>query len=437
MEYHRLTADDLATLASGLGAAAVVRELRASQFSRHLLLLKYVSQQWRAGRDSLDASIEVLAEAQRAAPQVYAEILSDPLIGAWLLAMTRGLRRSGPDACPPSGEVLHLGNVAAAAAVRLGLDGGLAGYVRGGRLTIPTVGEATLDGYPDGPITISVTGGRATVLGSGVPAVVLGEGGGWRELRRLSAAHDTYRCTVTVEDGNPYRDGYHAPPVDRLSADEAADWQALFAGAWELICRHLPERAAEMSIGLRAVVPLVDDGSGAARSGTARDSIWALGLTRPRSVADFVITVVHEFQHSKLSAVLDLESLYVPGGSRRHFAPWRVDARPTSGLIQGVFAFLGVAHAWHRLRAEPGLAETATAQFALVREQVDVGLETLAGTGELTSAGEQFTAGMRAGLDRLLAVPLPDHAVERARSAIEERRSAWRLRHPDLVTHAL
>ena len=433
MEYHRLDSDDLSTLASGLGGTSAVQRLGASQLSRHLLLLKFISGQWPADRGDLDAAVATLAEAQRRSPEVFAELVGDPLIGAWLARTTRRLRRPGSAPFPLSADLLHLGALAAAAAIRLGLDGELAGYARKGRLTLPGLGEAVLADDADGPVLISVSAGQARLRTAAGETTAPASGKGWRELRRLTASHDGLACTVRLEDGNPYRDGYHAPPSERLPDDEAARWQELFAEAWELICRLLPERAAELAVGLRAVVPLVDDGAGSARSGTARDSVGALGSSRPRSAADLAITIVHEFQHSKLSAVLDLLPLYVPDGSERHFAPWRVDARPTAGLIQGVYAFLGVADAWRALRAAPALQDSATVEFAAVREQLRVGLPALEGSAELTPEGGHFAAGMRGALESLLAEPLPQDAVRQARSLLEKRQSAWELRHPELL----
>jgi HEXXH motif-containing protein len=417
MRYHRLAPGDLAALASGLGGTPVVHELRASQLSRHLLLLKFLSEQWPIDRRRLEAAVDTLAAAQQIDPATYADLLGDPLVGAWLATTTRRLRRAESTAFPLTGDLLHLGGLAASAAVRLGLDCEVIGYARHGQLTLPATGEASVVGEVDGPLPITVSRGQTSLLGDG-----------WRGLRRLSARHGGLAVAVKVEDGNPYRDGYHAPPSERLSDEEFGRWQDMFAEAWELICRFLPERAAELAVGLRAVVPLVDDGSGAARSGTARDSVGALGLTRPRSAVDFAITIVHEFQHSKLSAVLGLVDLYQPSGAERHFAPWRVDPRPTAGLIQGVYAFLGVADAWLGLRASAELEQVATDQLAIVREQVRVGLDALAASTELTALGRHFTTGMRVGVDRLFADALPADAVRRAESSLADRRAAWQRR---------
>lgn len=414
MEYHGLGAHHLATLASGVGEVSAIRELNAARLSRHLLLLKYLADNWPAGRRSLDQAVAVLADAQRTDPAVFAELIGDPLVGAWLAQVARRLREARPE--EPRGDALQLGGLAAAAAVRLGLDAELTGYARDGRLAVPTVGDLPGVDGPDGPVPVTVRTGT------------IGGAGALREFRHLTARRDDLTCAVRVDDGDPYRAGYHEDPSERLPDAEIVRWQEVFDGAWELICRYAAPRAPELAAGLRVLVPLVDRGDGAARSGTSRDSVGALGLTPPLSPADLAVTMVHEFQHSKLTAVVDLVPLYLPGGSERHFAPWRTDPRPTGGLIQGVYAFLGVADLWRGLRAAPGLEKTATEQFAIVREQVRAGLAALERSAELTPEGASFVAGMRGSLDRMNADALPDSVLDLARSALTERRTAWQER---------
>jgi HEXXH motif-containing protein len=273
-----------------------------------------------------------------------------------------------------------------------------------------------------------VRAGRLSVAGHGW----VGPGHpGWRYVRRLDAGVGDQRFEVAVEEGNPYRDRFHAPPADPMTEAAAEGWQATFAQAWELICRFLPTRAEELVVGLRSLVPLVNDGGGAARSCTSRDAFGTLGLTPPRSPVDLVVTLVHEFQHSKLDGVMDLVTLYRPGGAERHFAPWRVDPRPTGGLFQGVSAFLSIAQAWRALRGSPELRPAAERELAETREMVAAGLAALEGSVELTPAGRRFTAGMRAAHDRLMAEPLPDALVERGRAIVARRWAAWTARSRD------
>jgi HEXXH motif-containing protein len=398
-EYHRLSPGQFAALAAGLGDLDVVDELNASRVSYHLLLLRFMVDHRPNECEAMNQAIATLGEVQQVAPQVYLDLVGDPLVGAWLTRMTRRIARDGGKDPALSGEFGQIGNLAAAAALRAGVDAQLTVRALDGRLMLPTLGRLLVD--RDGPTPFQVTAGTALVAGRSGQSTNLGDNAGWQPHRYLGSGD----CTIRIEDISRYRDGYHAPPSDRLTDDEVTTWQTLFGRAWRLLVEYLPGRAVELAAGLRVVVPLHDEGDGSARSGTARESVGALGLTPPHSPEDFVITLIHEYQHSKLSAFLDMTRLYEFGGTERHRAPWRVDRRPTSGLIQGVYAFLGVADAWRALRVAPGLAPAANEQFEKIRRQVETGYTALAGSAELTTIGTEFVAAMRPALDRLLAEP--------------------------------
>jgi HEXXH motif-containing protein len=445
IEYHRVPADRFADLASGLGGPAAVTDLAEARLSKNLLLLRYAAEAW-PGEEGQQAA-EVLIAADRREPQVTAEVLGDPLVGAWLADTARRLRGIEESEIPIQENLAQLGALAAAAAYRAGIDARIRTRTRGGVVTLPTVGTAHLGyahlGYAhlgsahlgtahlgttrldsDGDAVVTVSGGRVTVA-TAAESVEAGDDPRWQPVRLLAASAGDATAAVVLEDANPFRDLYHARPADRLAPGEAARWQILFTDAWQLLADHLPERAAELAAGLRSVVPLVTDNSGEARSGTARDAFGAVGLTRPRSGADFAVTLVHEFQHSKLSALLDLATLHTPGGDERHFAPWRTDPRPTGGLIQGVYAFFGVADAWRALRVVPGLEADAAREFAFARLQVSVGLDALEQSNELTDRGREFVGGLRRSVSRLLADSVPDADAAAAEKTLADRHRAW------------
>ncbi|WP_051797911.1 HEXXH motif domain-containing protein [Catenuloplanes japonicus] len=414
-DFHRLSDDDFDALATGLGGAGPVRQLAESQLSRTLLLLRYVCTQWPGPAADRDAAVAALAAAQRHKPEVYERLLGSPLTGAWAAGTVRRLRAGEP----VEAGLGYLGALAAAAAAETGIDAETRGYATGGALTLPGLGTARLPDGADGPVRITVTGGVVTLDGAGGPLRVPSDDAArWESRRALGAG-------VVLEDGDPYRDSYHVDPAARLGDAEAAGWAAVFAEAWELLGRVLPDRAPELAAGLRVLVPLHDDGTGAARSGTGRDSFGMVGLSRPLSAVDLVVTLVHEFQHSKMSALLTLCPLYVPGGGERHFAPWRTDPRPTGGLLQGVYAFLGVADVWSRLRGHDPEAEP---QFATFLAEVRAGWEALAGSAELTPAGRRFVAGMGEAIAVLEAEPLPAVIAQRSRDELTRKHAAWSVR---------
>ena len=425
IDYHRISADQFASLATSLGGSAAVTRLAAAQSSKRRLLLRYAMHA-RPDAD-LRSAIDVLISADQRDRRTVANLIGDPLVGTWVAWTVRRLLGRVDSGIPIDDDLAQVGALAAAAALRTGLEASIPTRAREGRVTLPGFGTAMIGS--SGPVVISVAGGLATVSGNAGTVRVTTDDPRWQPLRHLSARFGAHIGTVAVEDCSPYRDSYHAPPAARLPPDDFREWQEMFDHAWALLGRNLPARTAELAAGLRTVVPLAADTDDAARSGTTRDSFGALGLTRPQSEVEFAVTIVHEFQHSKLSGLLDLVPLIMAGGKERHFAPWRSDPRPTGGLIHGVYAFLGVADTWRALRAEPGLERQATHEFAIVRQQVDAGLTSLENSAELTVAGRAFVAGLRATSNVLMAEPVPSPVAAEAAVELAECRRAWDDRH--------
>jgi uncharacterized protein len=243
---------------------------------------------------------------------------------------------------------------------------------------------------------------------------------------------DGVALDLLLDDLDPYRDNHHVAAAPRLPESAVRRYRELFDEAWRLLVRHAPARAAELSAGLSTVVPLVDLGDGYARSATARDAVGSFGLSLPATAADLAVTLVHEFQHSKLSGLLDIVTLYDRPAPGLHYAPWRQDPRPLGGLLQGVYAFLGVADTWRALRAAPSLRDRAEQEYADVRAQVAAALPALSASPYLTPAGRRFVRPLADTLRAMTAEPLPEPVVARARVALARNRRAWLARNGPL-----
>jgi uncharacterized protein len=214
-----------------------------------------------------------------------------------------------------------------------------------------------------------------------------------------------------------------------LAPEELAAWRRQLAETWQILTGLAPARAAELVAGLHSLVPLRTPAANAAHSATAREAVGVVGLDLPRSPADFAVALVHEFQHSKLSALLDIVALYDGSDQRTFFAPWRTDPRPISGLLQGVYAFLGVADVWRALSARPDRFPSALREFAHTRAQVTDAIGTLAASGLLTAPGRRFLAGMTEAVERLHATGVPAAMSAAAERTLTSRRAAWRQEH--------
>ena len=230
---------------------------------------------------------------------------------------------------------------------------------------------------------------------------------------------------ATVEDLDPSRDLYHVPAAERLSPGEFRDWQKRFTRGWDVLVNHVRRHADEISEGLQSIVPLSKPDVRAARSATHPDAVGVVGLDRPETAVDLAITLVHEFQHSKLQALHDIHPLHRPSDAR-YFAPWRTDPRPLGGFLQGTYAFLGVADTWRALCADPEAFPHAELNFTETRTFVTDAVGRLAGAAALTAAGHDFVAGMTEAIQRLHDVPVRAATVATADRTLAGIRSVWR-----------
>lgn len=217
-------------------------------------------------------------------------------------------------------------------------------------------------------------------------------------MRRLTAPG----FSVALDDTDPYRDCHQWPAADRLTDTEVADWQQHFAAAWQEINRDFPAYAPAIRAGLNVLMPMSPAPPGRDVSAAARQAFGAIGTALPADATTLALLIMHEFQHVKLGAVLDLYDLYDPSDDRLYHAPWREDMRPLEGLLQGTYAHLAVSRYWRtRQQVTAGAeAEAAGKRFRLWDRHTKQAIETLASSGSLTDLGVRFVAEMRRSVHR-------------------------------------
>lgn len=448
-----LTDEQFDELALGHGSAATVDLLAGHQLALGRELLALVRQQ--VPQDAVgEAAWELLADLDGRAPQSVDAVLAHPYHRSWALRALQG------DAEAAAVAMCGMAETAAAAALRAGHPATVTVPVRGGVLRLPTLGTLHLHapaGPPDGstpnanaahnetpistvpharstspapgtpePVTVRTDGDGFTVLARGRTYEVPWKGvadAGWRQRRSC----ETGGWPVSLEDTDPWRDCHGHPAHDRLAEGEAEAWQAGLAAAWRWIRRELPAYAPGIAAGLRVVTPLRPSGDGSDISSAARDAFGAVAVARPAGPELLALLLVHEFQHVKLGAVLDLVDLHDPSCERLFYAPWRPDPRPLEGLLQGTYAHLAVVDFWRaRMRGTTGeQAREAEVHFARWHEQTSEAVATLASSGALTPLGERFVAGMGETLRTQSADGIAPEAREAARRAAAAHRAAW------------
>jgi HEXXH motif-containing protein len=407
---HSVRDADFVALAGGLGGAEAVRALWSGQHSKRLLLLRALIEGWPLERPDLDSVVAAIGAAEAAAPAAARAVLVDPLTGAWSAETVRRIRRNSAT----EADLGQLGALAAATALRAGTDVRLHGHARDGWVYLPVLGRVPVEAR-HGRVELTTRDGCLLVDGVDVSDR-------WQSRRALTVPGDL-ALSAELEDVDPYRDVYHVAAADRLTDEEADAWRDGVAGAWQILTRFAPARADEIREGLQCVVPLTKPDARAARSATSKEAVGVIGMDRPRTSAEFAVALVHEFQHSKLSAVLDLIRLYEPS-ERTFFAPWRADPRPIGGLLQGAYAFLGVADMWRSLSSDA--YPRAQDEFAMARAQVTDAIATLTHSALLTKSGARFVRTMAVEVEELHATVLPAATESKARRAVAELRAAWR-----------
>lgn len=435
---HALPAAQFDQLSAGGGDADTVRTLRAAQLSKHILLIRALTDAAAGHPESgrLSRGYELLTRVQRSHPAAVDTVLLHPHVGAWAVRCLERLYGVTDADGSLETDLSYLAEVAAVAAIRAGLRFEIDVPVRDGGVLLPGMGIATPPppGEP-AEATVCGDGSAAWVRVFGVridvPSVPDRDAAGWTGLRRLHACTDGIEITVDLDDLDPYRGHAYPDVAGRLPESEVRDWSRVFDAGWSLLVRDHRAYAEVLAAGLRSIVAQVSDEPGRSISATSTDAFGSIAMSGPVDAATLAVTLIHEFQHAKLSALLGLVPLYELRTGTRYYAPWRDDPRPLGGLLQGAYAFLGVTDFWrvHRGAVGAASADLASFEFARWREQTAWAVDELAGSAELTDAGRQVIEGLRATLRRWADEQVPEGIAAQARDSATDHRARWRVRN--------
>ncbi|MGW4669628.1 HEXXH motif domain-containing protein [Streptomyces sp. NPDC004324] len=417
---HVLSPQSFDELLGGGGGPATVDLLRGSERSWRLLVVRaLLDAAATAPPGPLPPPAEgwrLLCRARAASGQArraVEELLGYPAVGVWASHTLRRLRGTAADDAPLWVDTGHLHAVAAAAAIRAGLEFRAGIPVRHGWAVLPTLGAMRVPGPADWGVTeVSASAGDVRIAGRRP------EGPDWHPVTELRAAG----CTLLLDDTDPYGDLRKPGPVEPVAP--AAEWQRLFAPAWDILRRTDAEGARALAGGLVSVVPRPRAERFRPHSASSGDAFGAALASAPDDAEQFASTLVHEFQHNKLSAFMHLFTLYDDRDDRLHYAPWRDDPRPLGGLLQGVYAFFGVTAFWRRRVHLLGQFE-----FALWRAQTAHALRAVGSADGLNERGRRLVAELTRRVEPWLDEPVDVRARGAAAVAVADHRASWRAHH--------
>lgn len=435
----RLPQDAFDELAAGGGSPVVIRQLEDGQRSRRLILLRALLE--AASEDPASCGpLPTTAQAwsdlesiQQRAPGAVDSVLLHPQVGSWLAYVLRRHRGGTAASTPSYVDFGQLNTVVLAGAAIAGLPYRTRVPLRHGRVMVPRHGMAVFDGCKPWDVAEAwTTNGRITLRHepSGVEISDQGDSAGWLELRQVTVGDDL-GLTVFLDDLDPWRD--LADPIGpaRLSDAQYSEWCKLLQDAWAILTEHHRPLAEALAVGVTSLVPLPTGDGWDTRSASTGDAFGAVMCSLPPDPVRLAVSLAHEFMHIKLGALMHLVSLTHGPGDPCLYAPWRDDPRPAGGLLQGIYAFYGIANFWRTQRRAAGSPHPKLDDFeyAYSREQTREALAIALADGNLTADGRLFAERLAAGVADWSGDELDEEATDLARLVADSHRSGWRIRH--------
>ncbi|QGV79491.1 HEXXH motif domain-containing protein [Streptomyces ficellus] len=445
---HSLRPHQFRELAAGEGGPETLTVLARAEYSHRLLLCDLLMDTLAplpgvtGPLPAAERAWDLLAAAQRHRPEAVEDLLLLPETGLWLNRLLARLRTPARAETPLWADAGHLHALAAAAAVRSGLTFSFPVPAHHGAVRLPALGLARLpvarrDGAAWDTAVVRASGGRVSVVGrcgrTALPVRPDRPAPGWAPVRRVALTPGGPH-RIVVDDVGAHRIAplpYGA--ARRLAPPAYEDWSRLLREAYALLVDVDPPTADAARVLLRSLQPLPPHEPFRVRSVTSGHGVGGMASSLPDSAAQCAATLVHELQHSKLSALLHLRPLYEPGRTRAlYYAPWRDDPRPLGGMLQGAYAFTAVARFWQAYAARyPRAADTAVARFdgALWATQLAYAVPGPAADPALDATGRSALQDLL-GAVRRLGAGTGDRPEERlAHRMARDHRATWRLAH--------
>ena len=182
-------------------------------------------------------------------------------------------------------------------------------------------------------------------------------------------------------------------------------WIASLRDCLGRIATYLPEIRSELTLGLQQVVPVGYD-EHRHLSASYREALGTIYLTLHPDPMTMTEALIHEFQHNKLNAALDLDPFLLNAFTETVVSPVRPDPRPLHGVVLAVHAFQPVAELYRRmiasadpLSARPRFHE----RLAQIHKGNHEGLTTILAHARPTAAGRLLLDEMQ-DIDRAHAI---------------------------------
>lgn len=293
-----------------------------------------------AARAALRTTRDALAEVLRRDPGAAISVLRRPTIGAPLRCLRDGT----------GGDIDALvADLAGQALFELATTSALSREVRLELLPprLISLARRVVVDVPPGTRAASFAPGRVVLDGAPIDLEAP------EHARRLVAIPGT-PAVLALADDNPLamfeaHPDKHGNAID-LGGRDVSEWTASLGAALDLAGAYLPALRAEADLYIQQFVPVGYDEERHS-SASYREAIGTIYLTLHPSLMTMTEAVVHELQHNKLNAQLELDPLLEDAFAPVHRSPVRPDPRPLHGVLLAVHAFLPIAILYERMIA--------------------------------------------------------------------------------------
>ena len=249
---------------------------------------------------------------------------------------------------------------------------------------------------PDTPARVLGLGGRVVLPGGGRASL---HSGRWRASGVEIELAEADRSMLLPIEGDIVLALADNNPLAMLEAHPDKEGNALDLGgrtaqAWieelradlAVIREHLPLLREEIDLILHQLVPVGYDEQ-KHLSASYREAIGTVYLTLHPQRMTMVEAVIHEYQHNKLNAVVELDPLLQNPPGELHTSPVRPDPRPLFGILLAVHAFVPVAELYRRRMAIDDPQGRLQERHARIVKGNREGLDVLLAHGRPTAAG--------------------------------------------------
>jgi len=185
----------------------------------------------------------------------------------------------------------------------------------------------------------------------------------------------------------------HGNAID-LGGQPVDAWVRSLSEALALVEAHLPILRDEIDLVVQQVVPVGYDAR-THLSASYAEAVGTVYLTLNPNPWTMAEALIHEHQHNKLNALLDLDPVLRNDRAERYASPVRPDPRPLFGVLLAVHAFLPV-EALYRAAIDAGSSELTRRHDQVVQKNRD-------GAGVLLAHARPTETG-RALLDEIAAL---------------------------------